>query len=294
MSDTLQNINRKIAGARKLESVVRTMKILAASNIGQYEAAIRSLGDYYHSVRLGLNVCLSRGKSLLPYSIKNTGEDTPVLAVVYGSDQGLVGQYNDILADYSAKSLNILPGRKYVWAVGERIRDRLLDFEIPIAGTFDVPPSIKSVSSLCSKILFETQSSLNKTDKYQFYIFNNSPGNGVIYEPAQASFLPLDEKWAKNITDIKWAGRNLPEIVKDKEKTIEGLIREYLFVSLFKASAEALMSENAARLAAMQRAEKNIQEVLEDLTMSYNRLRQESIDNELFDVISGSEVLINS
>ena len=69
------------------------------------------------------------------------------------------------------------------------------------------------------------------------------------------------------------------------------LIREYLFVSLFQACAESLASENASRLAAMQRADKNIDELLEDLNGIFHRLRQSGIDEELFDVISGFEAL---
>jgi F-type H+-transporting ATPase subunit gamma len=74
-------------------------------------------------------------------------------------------------------------------------------------------------------------------------------------------------------------------------ETLRALIREYLFVSFFRACAESLASENACRLAAMQRAEKNIEELLEDLDGRFHRLRQSSIDEELFDVISGFEAL---
>lgn len=73
--------------------------------------------------------------------------------------------------------------------------------------------------------------------------------------------------------------------------TLRALIREYLFVSLFRACAESLASENASRLAAMQRADKNIDELLEDLNGTFHRLRQSGIDEELFDVISGFEAL---
>ncbi len=68
-------------------------------------------------------------------------------------------------------------------------------------------------------------------------------------------------------------------------------MREYLFVSLYKACAESLASENASRLAAMQRAEKNIDEMVETLNQTFRRLRQTSIDEELFDVLSGYESL---
>jgi F-type H+-transporting ATPase subunit gamma len=72
---------------------------------------------------------------------------------------------------------------------------------------------------------------------------------------------------------------------------LRALIREYVFVSLFRACAESLASENASRLAAMQRADKNIEDLLETLNGTFHRLRQRGIDEELFDVIAGFEAL---
>ena len=76
-----------------------------------------------------------------------------------------------------------------------------------------------------------------------------------------------------------------------REQTLQAFLREYLFVSLFKACAESLAAENGSRLAAMQRAEKNINDQLETLNQTFHRLRQSSIDEELFDVVSGYESL---
>ena len=82
-----------------------------------------------------------------------------------------------------------------------------------------------------------------------------------------------------------------PEVIGGGITTLRALVREYLFVSLFRASAESLASENASRLAAMERAEKNISDSLESLQGAFHRVRQGGIDEELFDVVSGSEAL---
>jgi len=73
--------------------------------------------------------------------------------------------------------------------------------------------------------------------------------------------------------------------------TLRALISGYLFVSLFRACAESLASENASRLAAMQRTDKNINELLEHRDRTFHRLRPNGIDEELFDVVSGFEAL---
>ena len=80
-------------------------------------------------------------------------------------------------------------------------------------------------------------------------------------------------------------------MINSGETTLQALIREYLFISLFRACAESLSSENTSRLAAMQRAEKNIDELLDDLNQRFHRQRQSAIDEELFDVIASYEVL---
>ena len=91
--------------------------------------------------------------------------------------------------------------------------------------------------------------------------------------------------------DARWPARNIPEVLGSSAATFRMLIREYLFISLFRACAESLASENASRLAATERAEKNIDDLLENLKGSFNRLRQRGIDEELFDVLAGYESL---
>jgi len=97
--------------------------------------------------------------------------------------------------------------------------------------------------------------------------------------------------WQGRLAALPWPTGNLPEVIGTGAATLSALMREYLFVSLFRACAESLASENASRLAAMQRAEKNIDELLEALNGKFHRLRQSAIDEELFDVISGFEAL---
>ena len=100
MSETTASLRRKIHSAGDLQSVVRAMKGLAASSIGQYEQSVRALSDYYDAVKLGLAVCF-RGTGSAAWMAGETGprETGAIGAVVFGSDQGLVGQFNDVVAD---------------------------------------------------------------------------------------------------------------------------------------------------------------------------------------------------
>ncbi len=291
MSDTLESLRRKIGGADDLQSVVRSMKALAAASIGQYEKAVLSLADYYRTVELGLAVCWRNRGAAAKQGERQGAAAKTVNAVVFGSDQGLVGQFNDVLADFVAQALHAVPGEKKIWAVGERMHSRLADAGLPPVGLFAVPTSVSAITPLVGQILVEGEAHHAKDEIAHIYLFHNRPKSGAAYEPISQHVLPLDEKLGLRLAHLSWPTGNLPEVIGSHEQTLRALIGEYLFVSLYKAAAESLASENASRLAAMQRAEKNIDDLVGELNQTYRRLRQTSIDEELFEVISGFEAL---
>ena len=291
MSDSYEGLRRKIDGAQELESVVRTMKALAASSIGQYERATHALADYYRTVELGLHVCFRQiGAGAMPNGAPKPKPGS-LGAIAFGSDQGLVGQFNDVLADFIVETLHGLPGEKQIYAVGERIHNHLSEAGLPIIRHYPIPSSVRAITPLVGQILMDTWPQSGRVPVETLYIFHHRPLAGATYEPVCDLLLPLDEKWNRGLRGLQWPTKNLPQPIGSVEHTLQVLVHEYLFVSLFRACAESLASENASRLAAMQRAEKNIDELLEGLTRSFHRLRQDAIDEELFDLIAGFEAL---
>jgi F-type H+-transporting ATPase subunit gamma len=292
MSDTTASLRRKIESAGDLQSVVRTMKALAASSIGQYEKSVRALGDYARTVELGLGACFRISGPWTWIAEPNSQTAAGGIgAVVFGSDQGLVGQFNDVVAEFAIKALAALPGRAHVWAVGERVHARLADAGLPLAGRFAVPNSVHGVTPLVGQILLQHEGFQARGEFAGLHLFYNRPASGAAYAPIQQRLLPLDDTWRRRLTERPWPSANLPEVMGGGGATLRALVREYLFVSLFRACAESLASENASRLVAMERADRNIDELLETLNGSFHRLRQSGIDAELFDVISGFEAL---
>lgn len=291
MSDSLEILHRKINGATELGSVVRTMKALAASSIVQFERAVHSLDDYYRTIELGLVAWLRQtGAVILAEGHRESGKGATG-AVVFGSDQGLVGQFNEVLTEFVAGELGQLPGAKQVWTVGERIRGYLEQAMLGVDRNFEVPNSIAAITTLVGRVLLEIEKQRERGRIDEVYLFYNRPKTRAVYEPVKQRLLPLDETWRKGLSKLKWPSVNLPETIASGDATLRPLISEYLFISLFRACAESLASEHASRLAAMQRAEKNIEELLEELNRDFHRQRQSRIDEELFDVIAGFEAL---
>ena len=179
-----------------------------------------------------------------------------------------------------------------VWAVGERVHARMQNTGISLKELFIVPTSVKAITPLVGQIILNSKYRQNG-ETTELHLFYNHPTTGSVYAPTSQRLLPLDEKWRHNLTDLPWPTKKLPEVLGGDTTTFHALIHEYLFISIFRACTQSLASENASRLAAMQRADKNIDELMKELNGTFHRLRQSSIDEEMFDVISGFEALSN-
>jgi len=292
VSDSLAKLRRKITSAIDLQSVVRTMKALAASSIGQYEQSVLALADYYRTVERGLGVCFRQVAAMAGTAAPPAVAEHAVSGlVVFGSDQGLVGQFNDVVAEHALATLAKLSGKTLVWAAGERVHTRLVDAGITPAGLFRLPGSVQAITPLVWKILVQSERPPGAARVATLYLCYNQPVARTGYAPVSQRLLPLDEAWQRQLAGQAWPSHNLPEVSGHHDTTLRALIREYLFVSIFRACAESLASENASRLAAMQRADKNIETLLDALNGNFHRQRQGSIDEELFDVITGFEAL---
>ncbi|WP_018914752.1 F0F1 ATP synthase subunit gamma [Thiomonas sp. FB-6] len=292
MSDSTASLRRKVASAGELHSVVRTMKALAASSITQYENSVAALADYARTVELGLGACLRQG-GMTAHADGATREPAPgdIRAVVFGSDQGLVGRFNEIVVEHAIAALSALPGTPRVWAVGERAHARLADAGVQLVELYAVPNGVQAITPLVGKILVAQEVGTQPAQAPELHLYYNRPSAAGAYAPVSLRLLPLDGSWTRALAGGRWPTALLPEVIGLSGATLRALIREYLFVSLFRACAESLASENASRLAAMERADRNIDELLQILQGAFHRLRQSGIDEELFDVVSGFEAL---
>lgn len=293
MSESIELLRSKIAHAGTLGSVVRTMKTLAAVNIRQYEEAVRALGDYYRTIELGLFGCLHLTENSHSAFRRQQSRKVLAIAIVFGSDQGLVGQFNDLIADTLRRELADSADPVAIIPVGERVQTRLEDAGVSTSKLFALPHSVNAITPLVGDLLTEVERLREKAPAIELRLFYNSPVSGEQYQSVSMRLLPFDEEWEKQIKShiTQWPTSSPPEILNGVRTVQWALVREYLFVSLFRACAESLAAENASRLSAMQRAEKNIGDMLEELGQSYNERRQAEIDEELFDVVSGFQSL---
>lgn len=289
---TTESLKRRIKSAGDLLSVVKTMKALAAVSIRQYQKAVESLEDYNRTVEMGLQIVL---KERMGAMMKNKGAAVKRMgAIIFGSDQGLCGQLNEQISVFSLdyiKEAGVKKENRKVLAVGARVADYLEDAGQPIDELQATPSSTAGITPLVQEIIMIIEEWHFKHNVDHFMLFYNDYISGANYHPYKVQLLPVNHDWLKDIARKKWDSKSLPIYRMDGDKIFSSLIREYLFVSLYRAFAESLASENASRLASMQNAEKNIEEQMQDLHVQFHRTRQMTITEELLDIVAGFEAL---
>jgi F-type H+-transporting ATPase subunit gamma len=268
------------------------MKALAAVNIRQYEKAVESLTEYNRMVEMGLQILLRRRPEAL--ALVEPEPTARLGAVVFGSDQGMCGQLNDQIVSYAMKTMNDLgvePKNRTLLAVGLRVTGRLEDAGQPVEESLSIPGSTAGITPMVQEIvmILEDWHFNRKID--QIVLFFNKHLSGASYRPHTLHLWPVDLEWLRTIKEREWPTRALPTFTMDWNRLFQLLIRQYFFVSLYRAFAESLASENASRLASMQGAERNIEERLGELSAQFHQQRQMSITEELLDIVTGFTAL---
>ena len=269
--------------------MVKTMKSLAAVNIRQFERAVESLEQYRNVVDMGWSVFLRMGRpSVLPS--KNYGN----VCLVVGSDQGMCGQFNESLWPFleeQVKSEATPQGKWAYWSVGEKVHGMLEDAAVPNDVHFPAPGSLNAVTQGVQEAIEQVEAWRSAKKMENLYLCHHVVGEQGGYAPVFQKVLPLDASWAEARGSTPWPNRCLPMLGSSRNSMFTVLFRQYLFISFYRAFAQSLAGENAARLMAMQAAEKNILELQDDLQALFREQRQAGITSELLDIISGFEAL---
>ncbi len=293
MAQTLEALRTQIAVANDLYDAVSTMKALASVNIRQYEDAVRALDIYGRTIELGLQIVLMQMEGEInPTELE--GIPKPLGAIIFGSEQGFVGQFNESVAEFAVDRLRAfeMPEEDLqVLALGTRLSDQLGELGQNVDAEMTVPNALANVAGRVQDVLLMVDEWRTERNIERIIMFYNGFESVSSFRPTSRWLIPVDTEWLREIKAREWESRVIPTIFLDRERLLYGLIRQYLFVFLFRGFIESSASENASRLQSMESAEQNIEERLEELRASFQRIRQTSITEELLDIASGFEAL---
>lgn len=292
---TIEALKQRLEAAQELHSVVRTMKSLAAVNIRQYEQAVESLQDYTRTVNLGL-------AAVLPHlGVNHNHAGRPAKgelgAVFFGTDQGMCGQLNEDVARRGATALEEMArGRTpRILVVGERMAGQMEERGLAYDDAYSVPNSVHGIGPKVQSLLTHLEGWQRESGVTEVHLFYARMVSRVTHDTASLRLLPFDPRVTLNggegDEDAGWPKKSIPLITMAPAELFRALVRQHLSIGLFQALAQSLASENSSRLAAMQGAEKNIEERLSALRSEFNQTRQTAITEELLDIVTGFTAL---
>ncbi|MGR8930956.1 MAG: F0F1 ATP synthase subunit gamma [Gammaproteobacteria bacterium] len=283
--ETEQILRRRIKTVADLHAIVRTMKALSAVSARQYENVVKSLDEYAQTIDLGLQVALRKQ----PFRRqKRDRQPQQLAAIIFGSDVGLCGRFNEDLLEASLikmKSQLIAPADRRILAVGSRVDARLNELGQPVEEVFITPGSASGINITVRQILTKIDEWQDQDVRHIWLFYSQA------CTPSHKRLLPIDYRSFSRLTKKPWPTRTLPTHTLESEQLLAALIRQYLFISLFRACAESLASEHLMRLRTTQAAEKNIQERHDELSAEFRTRRQDAIDAELLDIGAGFEAV---
>lgn len=288
---TVEALRRKIGSAEELLAVVKTMKALAAVNIRHYERAVASLMEYDRTVEMGLHIVLRAQNGRRVTARSATGQQGQLGALIFGSDQGLCGQFNERIVNYAVNEMSLMPDTQpghRLLAVGERAAGLLSEAGEAVTAVFNVPSGLAGITPTVQDLLL-TIEEWRQLGMDEIVLFHNRPLSGSTYYPQMVRLLPVDLHWLRSLQAAPWESRVLPMFSMPWDDLFSRLVRHHMFVALYRACAESLASEDTSRLVSMQTAERNIEERLAELNQRYHHLRQNNITAELLDIVSGFE-----
>ncbi|MGD1944041.1 MAG: F0F1 ATP synthase subunit gamma [Leptolyngbyaceae cyanobacterium] len=296
---TPKTLQRQIKTAEELQSIVKTMKALAAISNRQYESAVLSLAEHSRVLGLGLQVLIIHHPEVLAAQRPSLPQRLGV--VVFGTDQGLCGRFNQQLVEFVTDHLTRLSQANRtqgiamppptVLAIGARMADELLAADQPVEQSLSVPGSIGGITSLVQRMVLQLETWRQSGQVDHIWVFHNRPAREATAVSTLLPLFPFSYLYLQKLQQRPWPSRCRPQVTMEPERLFSALFQQHFFVGLYRACAESLASENASRLAAMQVAEKNIEERLFDLKATFQQQRQDTITAELLDIVSGFEAL---
>jgi F-type H+-transporting ATPase subunit gamma len=301
--ETLAQLGRRVSAAEELEVVTRMMKAMAAVGLRRFEEGMRTLDEYEQIVESGLQVAL-RGRRGREVTVGAVHRDAPFGLVVFGGDLGLCGPVN---RDVAAAARRVVDRRRpaAVVAVGGRLADELAIVDAGrVEQVIELPSTIEGVAARVDDVLVWIDRHVVRgidrievivpelPDRRERRSGDERDSAGTTGPVSRWPVVPADGDRLREIAARPWPTNQLPMHRASWPRVVSALTREMLVVRLHRAFVQTMMVVASSRLVAMDTAQRNIAERLDELHARHRALRQSEITAELLDVVAGFETLI--
>ncbi len=289
---SLDDLKKRIKSVKSTQKITKAMKMVAAAKLRKAQENAEKGRPYSQKMQ---NIILNLTKSIsdpqnAPKLLVGTGIDNTHLCVVLTADRGLCGGFNSNICKLAKSSFKkiLSEGKNLkIITVGSKGLDQIKrEYEKYIVKKFSFKDK-KQITFKEAEIIGNEIITLFKKNEFdKCILFYNNFKNVITQIPQAQQIVPADK------TPIKENKENLSyEFEPEEDEILEDLLPKNISTQVFKAFLENAASEQGSRMTAMDNATRNAGDLVDKLTINYNRSRQASITKELIEIISGAESL---
>ncbi len=281
---TTKEIKRRIRGINSTRQITKAMELVSTAKLRKARLQLESSRPYYNTVLESIQKVLKHVRINHPYLVRREVEKT--LLVVITSDRGLAGGYNNNITDLAEGMITEDPAAYELIVIGDKARDRLHDSGSTVLHAYRGFPELIEFEH--AKRIGEQVIERYRTGEIDRVLLIFTRFDSTLqYTPMAYEILPFTPETGEAATEP----RTLVTFEPNPDEVLDNLIPLYVAISIYGALIEAAASEQASRRTAMEAATENADEMIEDLSVSYNRARQASITNEITEIVSGANAL---
>ncbi len=290
---SLDDLKKRIKSVKSTQKITKAMKMVAAAKLRKAQESAEKGRPYSQKMQ---NIILNLTKSIndpqnAPKLLVGTGEDKKYLCVVLTADRGLCGGFNSNICKLAKNNFkNILKDRKElnIITVGSKGYDQIKrEYGKHVIKKFSFKDKKNVSFSEADDVGKEILSLFNQKKFDKCIIFYNNFKNVITQIPQAQQIIPTEIKNLKDSNSEDFSYEFEPE----EDEILEDLLPKNISTQVYKALLENAASEQGSRMTAMDNATRNAGDLVDKLTIDYNRSRQASITKELIEIISGAESL---
>ena len=284
--DSMRDIQRRKNSIQSTEQITKAMKLVATVKLQKARTHAEQAKPYFDHMYATVKSILARSSNVSHKYLK-AGDNTKKAVIVITANRGLAGGYNNNITKLLTKDSEFSKDKVVTYVIGTKGRDILVRNGYQVKGDYsDVvnEPLYRDSMEICEDIL----EAFENNEFGEVYLAYTRFKNTVVHVPTMLKLLPVSAE-DENLQGIEKL--TLMNYEPNEEEALDAIVPKYMTSLIYGALIEAVASENGARMQAMDSATSNADEMIENLSLLYNRARQSSITQELTEIIAGADAI---
>ena len=290
----LKELKNRISSVKSTRKITSAMKMVAASKLRRAQELAESSRVYADSLSFILSSLAGNTKnsSDLPEILTGRENSKISLLIINSSDRGLCGGFNSNLFRNAKKWISDQQGQGKsvkIMTVGKKASSFYKKTDLDIVASFEDLNSNDRQLQVSEEIKNKIMELFESNEIDEVSILFNKFVSAISQEPTYQSLIPLSDE--ETSEDESEANKAVFEFEPDKNELLEYLVPRNFLTQIYRSVLESSASEHAARMTSMDNATRNAGDMIDRLTLTYNRTRQAFITKELIEIISGAEAV---